>query len=155
MKLRKALLVLTVATSITMGSMTSANAGLALAASGVGPIAMIICAGGALMPAFGFPWLTTMGVLLLDKETNNLKFNEVKVEDAQKLNLTEEERVAFNDEIDRVNAASEELTAIYNKMSDLERSSSETSKNFREALSIEISSNAFNAYTKIILNSLK
>lgn len=76
-------------------------------------------------------------IFLLDKNSNSFKLNSLTEEDAQKFDLTHDELVAYNDELEQINLASEGLNLIPQNERLL-------------SLQTALSENALNALTKII-----
>jgi hypothetical protein len=159
MKIRNLLLSATLVTSITMSVMPKANAALAL--TGSGTIALIATGGflGYNYDAFSNPnyhfGLAFYGFLVMwcDKDTNQVKFNELNDESAQSLQISQQEQAAYNSEIERINGASEELENTLAQAT--ESNQQEVAKSAYADFKQEISPEAFSALQKVVKASIR
>jgi hypothetical protein len=98
-------------------------------------------------------WTLLAGILILDKESNELQLTEIPPESAPALDLTSTEYVAYNSELEKINLALSEMNSTVSNATaeNLEAAKTQSLAKFQS----EISPASFRAVQKVLKASVR
>ena len=121
-KIKNFVATIALSTILFAGISTNASAlvGMALPAAKLGTAVAFLISGGTSLTIAGTEkglssketWnLLIFGLICLDKESNSIEFKQLSDSTAQKLNISTEERTAYNEELESINLAAQDAIA--------------------------------------------